>query len=129
MNADDPDIDFTTLDFPTDTISIKDMRRRHPDRFDVRRPEHADKTGSLYEKLSDLIFCERAFSANTYDQARGKYRNDGLYGEDLEIVREGLAKDYIGFGLAAGRAQAEEFVRSVERQVLQQAERHRGKGR
>src|SRR5437879_1682368 len=108
MGTDDPDIDLAKLDFPTDKLAVKDLRRRYPERFDTRTPEHADNEGSIYEKLSVLIACERDFAANTYDQARKRSRGGGLYGDDLKIVRKELARDYITFGLATGPAHAEQ---------------------
>jgi hypothetical protein len=129
MVGEESDIGFATFDFPSDKLTVRELRRLHPEQLDRREPEWATHDNSLYAKLSELIFCERVFASNTYDQARGQYREGGIYEEDLELVREELAGVYIKFGLASGKVHAEELVRSVEREALQQAARHGGQGR
>jgi hypothetical protein len=92
-------------------------------------PEDADAAKSLYDDLATLLLSERNLAAFTYEQARETFRSDGLYAEDLKFLRKELASDYISFGLANGKAQAEELVRSIERQALDQARQHGIPGR
>jgi hypothetical protein len=131
MGADDPDIDLTKFDFPTDKLTVKDLRRLYPGRLDNRSVTSIDqfREGSVYEKLAALISEERILAIDIYDQASGKKRPFGLRGADLKDALEELAEVYIRFGLASGPAQAEQLARSVKSQALRQAERHGGKSR
>jgi hypothetical protein len=131
MGADDPDIDLTKFEFPTDKLTIKDLRRLYPGRLDGRAlsVDNPFKEGSIYEKLDDLLSCERMQAVHTYDQVRRNYREFGVYGEELEEARQELADLYIKFGIASGPAHAQELARGIERQAVQQAERHGCKSR
>jgi hypothetical protein len=129
MAGGDPDIDLTRFDFPTDKLTVKDLRRLFPGRLDHRdvSPDDPFKDDSVYEKLAALIAEERGIATHVYDQARGRVSEFGLRGDDLKEAIKELGVEYLKFGLASGPAQAREFARSVERQALRQAGRHGGK--
>jgi hypothetical protein len=131
MGSDDPDLDLSKFDFPTDKLTIKDLRRLYPGRLDNRDVSMLEdcREGSVYEKMAELISEERIIAIDIYDQARGKKRPFGLRGKDLKDALEELAEDYIKFDLASGPTHAKELARSVKSQALRQAERHGGKGR
>jgi hypothetical protein len=131
MGSDDPDLDLSKFDFPTDMLTIKDLRLLYPGHLDNRSVTSMDqlREGSVYEKLAALISEERIIAIDIYDQARGKKRPFSLRGADLKSALEELAEEYIKFGLASGPAHAKQLARSVKSQALQQAERHGGKGR
>jgi hypothetical protein len=131
MVGQDSDLDLKKIDFPSDNLRVKDLRRLHPHNIDARDHDSHFKLGegSVYDKLVDLINSERCLAINTYDESRKMHRDFGLYGEDLEGVRQDLVRSYIDYGIASGPAHAEQLIRSIESQALRQAERHDGKSR
>ncbi|MBX9580278.1 MAG: hypothetical protein K2X87_08225 [Gemmataceae bacterium] len=131
-----PKIDFKTIDFPSDKLSIKDLRRAFPklgydlwleDRFDYRfKTGEIRRPMSLDDTIHALLDFERDFAEQAFLQALGVPLRDGggyLHEEAVETLRS----DYIKLGLAAGDHQVAELVRNVERQAVAQANQHRGR--
>jgi hypothetical protein len=135
----EPHIDFTRIDFPTDKLTIKDLRKTDPYAFDVRsgvaphpfqRPTHARhwrrplSFASLDEAIGITLDSERFLADKAFrtvlrlpkrDEERFNVRN-----------REGLAEMYVEFGVASDEHEAQGMLRRIEAQAVAQARQHRG---
>ena len=120
-------LDFSHCHFPSDRLTIKMMRFRHPalfdDGFDVGEGKEQPKyfkepVGNVEEEIGEMLFCERCVATFAYAKARSIKPPWAL---DLEIHKDQLVDMYREWGLADGIAQASELVRDVERQGQQLA--------
>lgn len=112
-----------TLKFPSDQLTIGDLRHRFPEHFD--QPTRDDM--SLYPLLSDtfgpsaairnrlwnMLDGERQVALNAYVEAAGTSRTDWLVSPAEEIAD--LTKLYQEFGIAQGSEHARQLIRDLER--------------
>jgi hypothetical protein len=131
----DPAIDFTLIDFPTDHLTVKDLRKRWPHGFDTSPPpgqrfddgEIGLRLGPYRRKnLDDILgstidtereLAELAFCATLGREPPEPLRGDGRRDESAEL----LAHTYVGYGLATGDHHAMELIRDIEAQGAAQA--------
>lgn len=116
-------IDYTSLRFPSDRITIRDMRRAHPDRFDVeggrRFAEPEDEEDFL---VGTLIYMERLVARAAFEAALGKPGD--LYAEralEKEGCVEEMAEMYRRYGVSTGLEHTRQLLRDLESQAAQQA--------
>ena len=129
-----PKIDFTKIDFPTDKVTIKDVRRAYKLSYDVWMEDRIANNGrdneptpvTLDTHLHDLMDYERHFAENMFKKALGLHDpNLGYFGYASAI--ESFSAQYIELGLASGDHQVSELVRGVERQAVAQANQYLGR--
>lgn len=124
-----PALDFTQIRFPSDRITIGQLRKLWPGSFDEYhapgqgRPGDIERAGNLENTLGGLIDCERVFANLVFLKALGLPRADGDAPE-TEGEASDLAEDYATYGWAGGWHEAREMVRDIESQVLAQVRRH-----
>jgi hypothetical protein len=130
--ADEPKIDFIRIDFPSDKITIKDLRKLHPDQVD------ADESPTLFDPpLSDgsprtiaddtigqMLYTERLIAKEVFNEALGRQSQE-LFSRE-EYTAE-LAASYARYGVATGPHHAEQLVRGIETQASAQARAHTGR--
>jgi len=120
-------IDFTMLNFPSDILTMKDLRRLYPEGFQHAKgfsPHHVpffeERRG---ETFFTLVGFERLLALNAFDRALGR-----LAEEDTATTREDIAKYldefYIRAGIAPGPAAARQLLRNLETAAADQAFRH-----
>ena len=119
-----PDVDHTLIDFPSDRITLGQMRKREPNLFErasleVESPAQAEGH-SLYS--IELRLAERAFAA-----AAGHPLEEGSF--DREWYLEVLDDAYQRYGLSSGTHETRELVRAFEAKAAEQAKQHRNRGR
>jgi hypothetical protein len=125
-----PIINFAAIRFPTDQLTVADLRRIYPQSFDMSVPLGATKRGygrqSIEDTLGDIIDAERVIANLAFKQLLGipltveeeqKTRHDHL---------DNLASSYIDLKLVSGEHEAMQVVREIERQAVAQAERFHG---
>ena len=126
-----PIIDLEKIEFPSDDLTIRTIRRTHVEEFDgglgSRFFRHhgrwaADAT------IGALIFLERLLATLAFEEALGLAPSIDLGRDDKQAHVEELEGLYVRYGLAPGKAAAGELIRGVERQALEQA-RGAGHGR
>ena len=115
-------VDYTTISFPSDRISLLAIRRAHPDEIDVEgtgnffRTEHVDHT------IGTLVYIERLLARAAFEAALGKpgdiLREHGLTRADC---LDDLTEWYTAYGVAAGLQHTEQLVRDIESQAASQA--------
>lgn len=131
-----PKIDFKRIDFPTDKITVKDLRRVFPklsydswteDRDETRLPGGVwHRRMTLDSALDALIEYERDYAEQAFLQALGVPVSDSrVY--VLQDVVDTVSAEYIKLGLATGDHQVAELVRGVERQAVAQANQYLGR--
>ncbi len=116
-------IDLTKIKFPSDSLSILDVRKRYPHHVDSRRSESVSP--SLDDILSGIIDGERKLAEIAFHKAIGSPSRLAPY---QESQRESVAEGYIEFGLARGPQHAAQLIRDIEVQATKQA-RARGSQR
>jgi hypothetical protein len=137
MTDSEPRIDLTTIDYPSDKLTVRMMRNRFPKAFDVepesdsytageRRPLHRM---SLDVALGPFIDNERILAEWAFKKAMGQPVEDSEFPRDRETTLECLGNDYIKFGLARGEHEAQQMLRSIETQAIAQAREHGGRPR
>ena len=129
-------LDFKKIEFPSDKITINDLRRVYPLGFDEWV---ADRTfGSVDEEINgsprlsldgaigDLMDYEREFAEQAFLQALGVPVRPGREYSHQNVV-DTFRSQYIELGLASGDHQVSELVRGVERQAVAQANQYLGR--
>jgi hypothetical protein len=131
----EPVIDFSLIAFPTDRLSVQDMRRLYPHGFDLTVDDDAlgeIREGTYYRRrsldviLGDLVDVEREVAERAFYRALGGHRPDRLCGNPDEAVLC-LVNGYIQFGLASGEHHVDQLVRDIENQATAQAHRFLGR--
>lgn len=116
-------IDFTRIRFPSDRITVANLRRAHPVRFDV---EGAVQFEGVQDNDPEFLVpvmmaLERMLARNAHSIAAGM-GTDVLTKECLE--RADCIKDltdcYAAYGVSSGPNQTEELVREIEAQAVAQ---------
>jgi len=120
-------IDYTSLQFPSDRLTLLDVRRAHPERFDVEGAERfADPDGVDHLPLNTLLYMERLVARAAFEVALGKsadlYAERGLVREEC---LEEMAEMYQMYGLSTGPQHTEQMIRTLESQAAAQAGRRR----
>jgi hypothetical protein len=138
MTDTEPKIDLTTINYPTDKLTVGMMRKRCPTAFDVE-PETGTYTAgghrplhrmSLDFVLASVVDHERMLAEWAFKKALGQpvpEADDSTFGR--ETTFENLSNDYIKFGLARGEHEAQEMLRGIEAQAVAQARQHGGRPR
>jgi hypothetical protein len=124
-----PTLDFTHIRFPSDRLTIAELRKLWPSAFDQYRPPEQgqfgdiERVGSLETALGGLIDCERVYADLVFRKALGLPRADGREANPDGEASE-LAEDYESYGWARGWHEGREMVREIEIQVLAEAHKH-----
>jgi len=109
---------------PGESSTILDLRRKHPDLFDVEGwPNHFNPLYQLSNDLLDLLFTERALARMAYQEAIGKPEEllKGVYPHDREGFITDLVEYYTQYGLANGEHEARQLIRDFTGQAMRQA--------
>lgn len=130
MTDTEPTIDLTKIDFPTDRLTIKGLRKAYPQGFDVEPPPDSTldrllkrplRRQSLDNVLACTVDCERILADMAFKTARKQSVEDLDGSRDRETILETLGGDYIRLGLARGEHEAEQMLREIEAQATAQA--------
>lgn len=118
MSDQQPKLDLTKITFPTDRLSIKDLRGRFPKEFDDERVEFFNSAPG--DSLEATLQLERTIAQWAFDVALGKTPADWVYDYDFD-PRDEVARALIEFGLATGLHHADEQVRAIQSEAAAQA--------
>jgi hypothetical protein len=116
-----PVIDFTRLWFPTDAITIGDLRKKFPFAFEGVDPDYFNEGD---DNMSALVECERTVAQWAFDKALGRPTPSADEWRDQE---EGLEITYTEMELAKGAKHAEQLVRDLKEAAAAQAREYLGK--
>jgi hypothetical protein len=128
--SESPTIDFTAIHFPTDRLTVADLRRVYPYSFDQPRPHESfgkDRSppgrGSIEHTLGTLIDMEREIANVAFKKAAGQSLTEVEASQDRDSYLE-LAEEFVTLGLATGENAAMELLRDIRRQAEAQAAIH-----
>jgi hypothetical protein len=122
-------VDFSDIEFPSDRISIKTLRKLHPDLFDKGfadehnegdQPQffYNDHNGYQLERLAEVLFYERVIAAAAYAKAAGLELPERFETDELvPSAKEWLERYYKEYGVADGPSTTKELIRGIERQA------------
>ena len=125
-HSDQPEIDFGKLDYPSDALTLKDLRRLFPQGFqgDELHPEKVSFFGtSVSDDFSTKLDFERMVAGYAFDEALGRPLREGTFTGRGEL-REYLEEFYIGCGIAKGPQHARQLIRELEESAANQARQH-----
>lgn len=116
--------DFSTISFPSDRITIAQIRKEHPDIF-TEDGLFAARASSFL--AISTILCELGLAKKAWASVLRK--PDPQPNENrLEQITM-LNDDYVRYGLSTGIAKTRQLVRDFEKAVAEQARMTGGKGR
>jgi hypothetical protein len=138
--AAEPRLDLTKIAFPSDRLTIQNLRQLFPNKMDIEFSDLKDLA-----KLDSMLRGERSFASLVYAAAKGppvidpsvaatpefkkiaEYAKQHLPPRMVEPpisetpLYKGLIEDYVEFGLASGPHHAEQLLRDIESQARTQA--------
>jgi hypothetical protein len=120
-------LDYSSIRFPSDRITMADIRRSHPGRFDAEVPEafsHTDAEPGF--TLNAVIYAERLLAQAAFEKANGNPIDViQMAGLERDECIETLAEQYRQYGVAEGLQHTVQLVRDIESQATAQAGRGR----
>lgn len=125
-------LDLSRIAFPSDKITLAELRRVHPKEFDTRgrnffdAPQSGRANGDwLQEALSEMLSIERMIARLVFEAVRqGKPQASVLHSQwedDVELI-ESLSGHYVRYGVAHDPQETLRLLTSIEDQAAQQAE-------
>ena len=108
-------IDYTSIKFPSDRITVGDIRRENPERFE-------SEVASRTDTLDLVVYLERLLALGAYEKAMGK-QGDSIGKTDMnrEDCLKELTEYYGTYGVAKGIHHTEQLVRDIETQAVAQS--------
>lgn len=127
-----PHIDFTRIDFPSDRLTVRDLRCVYPGSFDLpvkgvdKGESRSYGRASAGRALDGIIDAERILAGIAFKQVLGQPLSEEETALERREIIEALVTDYGQVGLATGKQQVNHLVRGIEAQAVAQAQRHLG---
>jgi hypothetical protein len=123
-----PQIDLDRLDYPSDAITIRHLRRLFPQEFlghqaESGTPNSLDPSDNGIA-FDHMLMFERELAARSFDKALGRKEKHDPITTDEEL-REYLEGFYTtGFQIAQGPQHARQMLRDLESAAAEQARQH-----
>jgi hypothetical protein len=118
-------VDYSSIVFPTDRITLADIRRVHPAGFEDD-PAQGFNHPAPVNDVNTAVYIERLLAHAAFDRALGR-STDVL--RDAATDRAGCVEEltqyYRTYGLAEGPQHTEQLVRRIEAQATAQVKRRR----
>jgi hypothetical protein len=115
-------LDLSGIDFPSDRVTIGQIRREQPEYFEDYLPAQDHGLSAL--NIASTVAMEVSLAKNAYSKATG-----GAHDRISTSVRreriEALHDDYVDYGISNGLAQTKELIRALERDAVKQAKQQR----
>ncbi|MHB1425657.1 MAG: hypothetical protein ACYC3I_21015 [Gemmataceae bacterium] len=127
-----PALDFAKFAFPSDKITLAELRRVHPKEFDTCGRNFFDgpkmgRAGNDWpqEVLSEMVSIERmiarlVFESVCWGKPQASVRSS-RWEDDVELI-EALSGYYARYGVAHDRQESLRLIGSIEEQAAKQAE-------
>jgi uncharacterized protein YihD (DUF1040 family) len=118
-------VDYSRFDYPSDRLTIRDIRDHESHRIDINLPNLSTDDP---HSIEHLLFLERCISEYAFSVALGRGRTY------RELAREGgykgyegeLVDEYMFYGLARTTHEAQELIRGIKDQARAQARESQG---
>lgn len=115
-----PAVDFESLSYPSDRLTIGDIRRTEPQLFAHDDPNVLDKAWQDSE-IAVMLWAERGLAHKAFAKAAGRPDPHSGLGTDRSDLMQALADTYRRYGLASGPKLTVQMARDVEKQAAAQA--------
>src|SRR5437870_1749108 len=115
-----PQIDYARIDYPSDALTIKDLRKLYPKDFDIDKGSSGGLTPEIPDEIGTMLQWERIVARYAFDLALGRPLHEGTFTPRAELVRD-LHHFYKQFGLAKDTKQARQLVVGLQAASEQQA--------
>jgi len=106
-----PQIDFSRIAFPTDQLTVGQLRERFPEEF------KGEKVTFFYDQkgmeLTSTIDIERELAKHAFDAVLGRKKGDPEAAFIREELEDCLAGSYVFLRMAKGKHEASQMVREV----------------
>jgi len=123
-------VDYTSIAFPSDNLTVGKLRKLHPDLFDVEGSGHREffsanawgkKSQPNEEWLAAMLSAERYLARHAFELACGKTSTClTQLGDTRDESAVDLGKYYVHFGLSSGQQHADQLIRAFEAQAAAQ---------
>jgi len=127
-------LDLREIEFPSDRITIGQLRRAFPKQFDVGFGPNDDPQPRFFfegdrpsEVIGNILYLERLIAAEVYASIVG-CDSPADPGFGLKDMKKDLAKSYVIHGVS-GKHEASELVRDIERQATELGTERRSRTR
>jgi hypothetical protein len=119
--------DYGRYRFPSDAVTIRDIRTREPERIDIDVPEFANNDES--NSIETLLYLERSIAVAVYSVASGKQATRVVLDQEmLSEHEEELVEEYFFYGLARTTHEARELIKGIKDQARAHARESQGLG-
>ena len=122
-----PRIDLCKLNYPSDSITIRDLRRIYPQGFTQHEtdPRHVPFFNSdLSDEFSTMLEFERTLAEYAFDEALGRPIIPVTVFAERKDLRRFVKEYYISHQIAKGPQEARELLRGLEAEAAEQALQH-----
>jgi hypothetical protein len=132
MTETEPKIDFTKLEFPSDDLTVKMIRRAYPEATDVEFLGIGTRSQDvMYRRRSfddilgmGLLGAEREIADRAFRAELGQSMKDlGTLFDRRDLI-DGLNKEYRRYGLVHGKHETKALVEQIEAQAAAQARQY-----
>src|SRR4051812_14903793 len=126
----EPKIDLAKIDFPSDGLTIKTLRRVHPEQVDTREDIDLfskDYGGSAGDMVTGMLGAERDLATAAFNRTLGIPPPAPLDKSMLEAYTKAVTEDSLRYGIARGKHPAEQLIRDIEPQAAEQARQYAGR--
>lgn len=119
-------INFSTIQFPSDKLTVRELRTLFPTSFDKPALYGGERLDQVYGRLSldttlgSLIDAERLLAGIMYKQALGQPLSSDEQLQTKDELVESLTEEYVRWGIATGPQHAQQLIRGIEQQVARQ---------
>lgn len=120
------ELDYSKIAFPSDKITIGQLRKMHPQDFDAEWWSCTGVFGDLAPTptgqsqtsidMNDILYGERAVAERGWVKASGIPYEKGWL-DEVNGGAKPLPRLYIKYGLASGPKHAEQLIRNIESQA------------
>jgi hypothetical protein len=124
-----PQVDFAGLNYPSDTITMKELRRLYPEGFQPLREAYSGPyvvpffETDVCDEFPTMLGFERKLAWHAFDRALAREVKEGTF-TTRENVCAYLEEFYIRAGIAQGPQHARQLLRDLESAAAEQARWH-----
>ena len=126
-----PDIDLHKINFPSDGLTIKTLRQLAPHYFDTEQLVTGklldDKADNPMQPVITMLDAERCVAEGAFVKTLQGIKTDPGFLRDVQGCIEDAKQAYIQLGLAKGEHHADQLIRDIESQAVDQARQHTGR--
>lgn len=115
-------VDYTSLSFPSDAITVLAIRRAHPEKIDVEGADMYFGEPAGAHGVGSAVYLERLLARAAFEAVIGKKEDIlAVNGLDRDACVDELNALYTRYGVSKGKHHTEELIRTFEKAAAAQA--------